>query len=1066
MLPDHQYDAIRFEEFCTSVLKPLAFPSTVPLAIETSAWPSRVSLDEATQGLRARPEVASLGVRWGPLWSTRWFRLSGSIPAAWHGQRVVLRFSSGTEATLWRDGRPFAGFDPYHDLAPVSPAIWSDGARAVGGASVEMLIEAACNLPLGATTFWWDQPEMQARWREESPGRLDRAELCTLDERAWQFAERFDALRRLLWTLPASTARSNELRSGLRAIVNEIPALPPGVAREALDAQWDALHGLGKGVAVAVGADGLRCTAIGHAHIDTAWLWRIDESRRQCARTFSTALRNMERFPSFTFLCSQAQQYAFIEEEHPALFEEIRAAVSSGRWEPNGAMWIEPDCASPSGESFIRQLEHGTRYWRERFGDAAPQRFLYLPDTFGFPACLPQLCRLAGLDTFITNKIAWNDTNRFPHVNFLWRGLDGTDVLTHLTPGHNYNSELDSRDIIAGAGIIESLDEGRVREWLQPFGWGDGGGGPDPSQIERANMFAECAGVPRTAFGRADSLCDRLHARADELSHSATPLPVWDGDLYLEAHRGTFTSQRCVKQANRKAERLLRRVEILAVMTGLRGEVLGALLGELDGLWKTTLLHQFHDILPGSSIQQVYDDARQEMGKVLERLDVLEIDGLRRVRRLLDVRDGEHVVFNSASVADEAEGLADDGLPVPPCAVSPVTTAVGVEPVRVDVALRTIDNGIVRIELDEAGRVRSLENHLTESAVGALSAVDAGPLNQLMLFEDRPRRWEAWDTDRDYRDKPTPIQDHVPCELVDSEACSRDGAPPGTLGLSVRRSIGQGSTIEQRYELSPNESMVRIRTNVNWQEERTLLRVEFPTGIRARSARVGTQFGFLEHATHRNTSWDRARFEFPGHDWMEISEDGVGLAVLDDGIVGRSIDGGTLGLSLLKSSNFPDPKADRGEHRFTYALMVTDGRAHLGPERLGSAIAHADRLNNPLCVGIVSGGPGSEVAGSTCPRLLAPIRVQLSGSPHDDLDHPYEIAALKPTQDGSGDVILRLVERYGSRPEHRIAFGFAAARVAVCDLHESPQLDLDLDDNGVEVSLAPFEVLSLRVTRA
>jgi len=1050
------------------VLKPLAFRASMPLEVQSVAVAGRVSLAEAVEALRARPESVSLGFRWGPVWSTRWFRLFGSIPAAWSGERVVLRFSSGTEAALWHDGRPFAGFDPYHDLAPVVPTRWSDAARARGGEGVDLVIEAACNLPLGATTFWWDQPEMQARWREESPGRLERAELATLDERAWQFAERFDALRRLLWTLPAGSARSNELRHGLRAIVNAIPALPAASARLAIDSQWEPLHALARGHAGAVGSDGLHCTAIGHAHIDTAWLWRIDESRRKCARTFATALRHMERFPKFTFLCSQAQQYAFIEEEHPALFEEIRAAVEAGRWEPNGAMWIEPDCSSPSGESFIRQIEHGTRYWRERFGNAAPQRFLYLPDTFGFPACLPQICRLGGLDTFMTNKIAWNDTNRFPHVNFQWRGLDGTDVLTHLTPGHNYNSELDSKDIIAGAGIIESADAGRVRDWLQPFGWGDGGGGPDPTQIERAELFAECSGVPRTTLGRADSLCDRLHACANALSRTATPLPVWDGDLYLEAHRGTFTSQRWVKQANRKAERLLRRVEMLAVMSALRGESLAALLAELDALWKTTLLHQFHDILPGSSIGEVYDDAKREMTRVLDRLDLLEIDGLRRIRRLLDVRDGERVVFNSASVADESEGLIDDGTPVPPCAVSPVSPAIGVdvEPVRADAAARTLDNGIMRIELDAAGRVRAMENLLTEAAVGALSPVDAGPLNQLMLFEDRPRRWEAWDTDRDYRDKPTLIDDAVACEPVATEECEKDGAPPGTLGLVVRRSIGQRSVIEQRYELSPNESMVRIRTRVEWHEERTLLRAEFPTGIRARAARVGTQFGFLEHATHRNTSWDRARFEIPGHDWMEVSEDGVGLAVLDDGIVGRSVDGGTMGLSLLKSPNFPDANADRGEHRFTYALLVTDGRAHLGPERLGSAIAHADRLNNPLCIGVVSGGAGSEVVGSTCPRILAPVRIQLSGTKHDDTDHPYEISAIKPAGDASGDVIVRLVERFGSRGEHRLAFGFAAAQVHVCDLHESPQLELELEDNGVELSLAPFEILSLRVARA
>lgn len=1061
MLPDHQYDAIRFEEFCNSVLKPLAYPNRLSLSIEVAPFSERVPFAQA----RVAPVTpVQCGHRWGPIWSTLWFRLTGSLPSSWKGQRVVLRFSSGTESTLWMGDRPFAGFDPYHDMAPILPMRWTDSSRATGDELVELWIEAACNLPLGATTFWWDQPELRARWNEEKPGRVEFAELCVFDEEMWQFAEHFDALRRLLTHGPAPTARSNQLLHGLRSVVNAIPSgLPGGNMRDAVMAQQCALAELVRGDLSAPSNPARLCVAVGHAHIDTAWLWRIDETRRKCLRSFSTALRNIERFPHFHFLCSQAQQYAFVEEESPAVFEEIKNAVRDGRWEPNGAMWVEPDCTAPSGESFIRQIEHGTRWWRERFGESATQRFLYLPDTFGFPACLPQIIEQAGLDTFITNKIAWNDTNRFPHVNFRWRGLDGTEILTHLTPGHNYNSELDSRDILAGANIVESLDKGRIGAWLQPFGWGDGGGGPDPTQIERAELFAECAGVPRTTQGRADSLCDHIHA----LAQTIRPLPVWDGDLYLEAHRGTYTSQRWIKQANRKAERLLRRVEMLAVMAQVSGDPLRTLLDELDGLWKTVLLHQFHDILPGSSIGAVYADARVSMGRVLDRLDALEIESLYRLRHMISMQVGERIVFNSASVHDFAHGCLDDGDPVPPCAVAVVRDTVGIEPVDADLATRTLSNGLVQVSLDHAGRIESIVDVATGVAVGCLSDGDDGPLNQLMLYEDRPRRWEAWDLDRDFEDKPTTIEDPVECSLALSAVCEADGAPVGTLGLVVRRSIGSSSSIEQRFEVSPGERMVRVRTKLQWHEERTLLRVLFPTGIRARMARVGTQFGFLDHSTHRNTSWDAVRYEIPGHDWMEISQEGRCLAILDDGIFGRSLDGGTMGLSLVRSPNFPDPQCDRGEHTFTYALLVGDGSAAHEDHRHESATSHADRLNNQPCIGIATKLADRECVGAILPRAIVPVRI-LGGDDFGDatpLDHPFEISALKPAQDGSGDVILRIVERCGSSGRFLIQCGFPVGSASRCDVHEQycDESEYEISENDFIIETTPFQILSLRI---
>jgi alpha-mannosidase len=486
-------DAIRAEEFFGSVLMPLATPQSHPLQVSVAQMRDRVGHEEGWRTVQRRGIPVGVGFRWGPVWSTAWFRVRGRVPASFKGERVLLRFSSGTEACLWRDGQPVAGFDPYHDTATLWPARWSGRERARGGERVDLAIEAACNMPLGATTFWWDQPEVRARWAESKPGRLERAELVTFDEAVWTFAQRFDWLRRMLWSGRADDPRTNDIRAGLAAIIRAIPA--NGCTREHVLAQSRLLDSLLHGRA---GAEHpAECAAIGHAHIDTAWLWRIDETRRKCVRSFATALATIDRFAHFRFLCSQAQQYEFVRQESPALFARIRDAVRAGRWEAAGAMWIEPDGTCPSGESFVRQIMHGTRWWREHLGGpASRQRLLYLPDTFGFPACLPQIMARAGIDTFITNKMIWGDTNRFPHVTFRWKGLGDTEVLTHFTPGHNYNSEFLPSDLTSAAANIESQDQGRVRTYLQPYGWGDGGGGPDPAQVERTRSAMRCEGMP------------------------------------------------------------------------------------------------------------------------------------------------------------------------------------------------------------------------------------------------------------------------------------------------------------------------------------------------------------------------------------------------------------------------------------------------------------------------------------------------------------------------------------------------------------------------------------------
>ena len=1031
-------DAIRAEEFLATVIRPHAFPLRQLLRVEVAHFGQRIALERA---LASRMREVEVGYRWGPVWSTAWFRVRGTLSRAFRGHRTLLRFSSGTEACVWVDGAPFAGLDPYHDTAPLVPTDWQSRTRARGGERVDVWIEAACNLPLGATTFWWDQPEQRARWSEAKPGRVEAAEAVAIDEEVWQFCERFDWLRRQLFSGAESSPRTHDLARGLAAVIRAIPA--GKASRASILSQRSALDRLLRGAGEA--ANETTCVAIGHAHIDTAWLWRIDETKRKCLRTFATALRNIERFDHFNFLCSQAQQYQFVKEESPALFAGIRKAVAEGRWEPSGAMWIEPDATAPSGESFIRQIVHGTRWWGREFPSAPRQRILYLPDTFGFPACLPQIMAKAGLDTFITNKIIWSDTNRFPHVSFRWRGLDGTKVLAHFTPGHNYNSDFLPADLTAARDNIERLDHGRTRTYLQPYGWGDGGGGPDPAQIERTRNAARCEGLPKTRHTSASAFCDTLHREAALADLAGDPMPVWDGELYLEAHRGTYTSQRWIKQANRRCERLLREVELLAVIAPLPRRELKVLIAELDRLWKVVLLHQFHDILPGSSIGPVYDDARAAMGDAETKLRDLRARGLARAQSRAGGAHGAmgaRLVFNPASVASGG---------VPACAVGAPAAESRDESLAASAGTRTrvLGNAFMRVALDRHGRISAIT-----SAHGTTLPARGRALNELVLYEDRPRRWEAWDTDKEYAQKPSPVT--TPCTM-------RASLRGGVARIEVRRTLGERSKITQTYELGAWCDTLVIRTRLEWREERTLLRALFPTRIRTRSALFGTQLGHLTRDAHRNTSWQQAQFEVPGHDWMSLSDGATSIAIVDDGIFGRSAVDGELGLSLVKSPNFPDPKADRGVHEFTYGVRIgdaTEANAWAAAERINRAVEVLASSRTTSATRAASATSAVRAVSASNARTLQLVSIASS------LDRDsVEVLAIKPADDASGDAILRVVDRSGAPQQLLMHWREDVRDVVECDFFERPlgRARSAVKGGTSVASLGAFEVASWRV---
>lgn len=1029
----------RIEVFARQVLAPAVFPQRVPLRAEIFQSRAALPYSVAIQGPYTPVDSA---LRWGPVWSTAWFRVSGRVPDSIAGACAVLRFSTGTEATLWRDGIPHQGLDANHDFAPILDA-------ATTGQAVELFVEAACNRPFGVSLFPWESHEDHLRWSEADPGRLELCELAAFDEAVWRLWKTAEFARQLAQALPAGAPQRPRILDALERAVRVID--PRDVRSRCHEAERLLLDGL------QAGGDPARstCVAVGHAHIDTAWLWRVRESRRKCMRTFSTVLRLMERHPEFRFIASQAQQYAWIESDAPELFDEIRRRVQDGRWEAGGAMWIEPDCNVPCGESLVRQIIHGTRYWEERFGAAGRQAHLYLPDTFGFCAALPQLMRLAGLRTFITNKLSWNDTVEFPHVTFVWRGLDGSEVLAHCTPGGDYNSDNRPAMLLRGVERVQRLAPPDAQRWLQPYGYGDGGGGPTEETILHADLSRDCAGLPRVEHGRVDSFCESLHRSRTELRQRGGDLPIWDGELYLQYHRGTYTTQAWLKRANRRLERDLRTAEWLTAFgpdddAGAHPCVAADSLAQA---WQALLCSQFHDILPGSSIAEVYEDTRAELTAAQDATSECIAEGISRWSSVADGRGMSKPIlilsprsFGSSAVVDSASGplfvphLSALGMVVVDAAQS---AAPPTGPVRVDG--RRLSNGLIDVEIDELGRIGGLRCAQTgREACGAAPGGGRTAINQLVLYTDVPGHYDAWEIARHDVDPGSPVLDPpVRCEVVERH--------PLRAVIEVERPLGRASRIVQRYVLEAGSPRVNIHSRVDWHESRTLLRATFPVDVRARRAAYETQFGYIERTTHANTAWDQAMFEVPAQRWIDLSEPGLGVGLLNDCKYGHSCRGNVMGLSLLRSPVFPDPRADRGAHEFTYSVMP-----HGGDWRAAGVAREAEALNVPLLVRPLTAGPARGVHGR-----WAPFELATSGGA------AVEVTAAKHAEDGDGRRVLRLCETAGGGGTVRIAWRRPVARAAPIDLLERPLaaegFAHDADAGVTTLQVRPFQVWSLSI---
>ncbi len=824
-------------------------------------------------------------------------------------------------------------------------------------------------------------------------------------------------------------------------------------------------HALGvlrEGVRSAGPALDAEVIAAGHAHIDVAWLWTLAHTRRKATRTFRTVLNLMDQFPAFHFTQSQPQLYQFVKEDEPALFEAIREQIKAGRWEPIGGTWVEMDCNITGPESLARQFLLGRSFFREHFGKAADTPVLWLPDVFGYSWSLPQLIKLAGMDYFFTIKIGWNKINRMPFDSFWWEGLDGTKVLTHFstTPSPpwegnpdlrntpTYNAEL-SAFAVLGTWINLKHKESQ-RTMLMSYGMGDGGGGPTPEMVENAVTLGEFPGLPRVKTGKVGDFFRRLE------SESGSALPTWSGELYLEIHRGTYTTQARTKLDNRRAEFLLHDAEFLAAWAARLDPAYAYPRETFTRCWQTVCLNQFHDIIPGSSIHEVYAESREQYAEVQRMGSAARDEALAVVARRMG---GDVVVINPASFGRDDPALwrggpadalvpgaltqvVDDGVLIggltvpaygavaltngtPPAAdANGVADAHGlpllVEPDR-------LENAFLRVELNAAGDIVRIFDKTAQREVLPPDAV----ANQWQAFEDRPIYWDAWDVDIFYEEKMYLAEPATEIRVVETG--------PVRGALEIKRRILHSECV-QRVSLTYNSPVLHFDTRIDWRERHIFLKAAFPVDVLSPVATHEIQWGSIQRPTHRNTSWDWARFETVAQKWVDLSEGDYGVALLNDCKYGHDVHGNVIRISLLRSPTEPDPEADQGEHRFAYSLFPH------GPVMPNEIAARAYALNDPLIVlqGKGAGGPGE----APPPFVQAPANVI--------------VETIKAPEDGRG-AIVRLYECNRQRGPAIVRLGFDVREAWITNLLEDDQEQLEVNGREVELTLRPFQIVTLRV---
>jgi alpha-mannosidase len=991
-----------------------------------------------------------VGGFWGGYDVTAWFRAWVPVPIEWKDHKIALRFLVGprdgggstAETLLYVNGRPLQGIDIWHEEAWLPP---------------ELLEEGCILIALKAWSGVLDVPDRR---------RFKIAHLLWIDEDAEDFYYTATTILDSIRVLPEDDLRRVRLLGVLDDAFRHIDFLK--TRSEAFYQSMQAANAYLQQAVRALPNNELKpvVVGVGHAHIDMAWLWKLQHSREKASRTFSTVLHLMRQYPEYCYMHSSPQLYQYLEQDYPDIYAKVKEKVSEGRWEATGAMWVEADVNLPGGESLVRQFLLGKRYLKDKFG--MDSRVLWLPDVFGYPWSLPQIARKCGVDYFLTSKISWNQYNRFPYDTFRWRGIDGTELLTHFitTPDghpqstiHTYNGTLEPLEV---KGMWDNYRQKDANdELLQLFGWGDGGGGPTREMLEAARVMQNLPGIPHVRLGTAEPYFSRLQQRLN--GHA---IPAWDGELYLEYHRGTYTSQARIKKENRAAEVLYHNAEWINSLAAVLVPGYVYPTEQFQAGWERILLNQFHDILTGSSISEVYENSWDDYACVRKIGEEALRSAHQDIVNSLKIEQDSLVLFNSLShprpdllnipwdariegktIADRngspcpTQNIVENGMPrvlistplIPSmgylaCPLIPQTQ----QPISDwHVSPQRIETEWYRIEINNQGQITGLLDKINNRQV-----IPAGQrANVFHVFEDKPLNFDAWDIDIFYQEKKREITDLI-------EAVVEETGPLRAVLRLCWRFLD--SSITQRLIVYRDSPRIDFKTEVDWHEHQILLKVAFPVDIRSTRATYEIQFGSIERSTTWNTSWDYARFEVPAHRWADLSEGNYGVSLLNDCKYGYDIKENVMRLTLIKSGIYPDPQADQGLHTFTYSLLL-----HTGDWRNGGVAEEAYQLNTPLIPGFAPSNPSGSVPGELQFASVVPDNVILE--------------TVKKAEDGDA-WILRVYEFKQCRTQAgSLQLSMAIRKAVECNLIEQDEKPVEWHDRTIQFTMDPFEIKTFKV---
>ena len=986
----------------TDELEKRMWETIAPLEAECWLTDEPVSFGNRKSGDHKR---LAIGERWGEkIFDCAWFRFQGTVPVDALDRSLAARIDvNGEMLIVDSEGNPVRGLTSGSSFFP----------RELGKP-----LKATYHLPKNETVDFWADAGFNNLFGDlNSDGSLAMAEIVVCHEELRDLFHDVSFLFDWMNSLPENDSRRARISRALEQAaqgVAEFSAEEAVAARQLLAPLLEPAN-----------PPGLTVTAIGHAHLDLAWLWPIRESYRKGARTFSTALYLMERYPDYVFGASQPQQFAWMKALYPELYKRIKIAVKAGRIELQGAAWVECDMNVTGGESIVRQLIHGQRFWKEEFDEEVDN--LWLPDVFGYNGQLPQILAKSGIRYFMTQKLSWNQINRFPHHSFIWEGIDGSSVLAHMLPEETYNGPAAPRAMLKIQN--EYAERAISDQTLMLFGIGDGGGGPGAEHLENIKRLGSMAHV-----------ASRSAADFFEVwKKDAGKFPHVKGELYLERHQGTFTTQAKTKLNNRKCEIALRELEWVSVLAEtLCGTAYPA--DALDRIWKEVLLYQFHDILPGSSIPRVYRESNARCAGLLNELEELV------QTRCTALAEGRAACFNSLPFARK-EWVRQDGrwlqLEAPACGWGPLPEthpSLGI-PHALEACGDRIENECLRVCFNRDGTIGSLFDKTSRREVAA------GKTNRFAVYEDTG---DAWDFPLDYRAKPPRRP------VLESSTAFVDGP---CAAMEQHYALGS-STIRQRIVLKTGSRLLEFETEVDWHEEQTMLRAEFPVAVAARESISEIQFGTIARPTHNDTGWDRAKEEIPAQQWVDLSDSGYGISLINDCKHGHRIKGSLVEINLLRCVPHPngawvapdesrqEPSGeytDTGKQSFRYALYPHAGNAaEAGTLRLARA------FNIPLRI-----NPGKTGGKPVEPQSF--IQVDPPG---------IDLVGIKKSEDGTG-WIARLCNMANSAVSAEFTATLPYRSASETNLMEQEETALEHDSSGtLLLEFAPFEIKTLKMLQA